>query len=105
VIAIGTGDDEAGQEIVAETGHQAARGVRREVSGGHDRRQIFAIHWGSKGVPGRTDGDGQSRCPCLGRDAKPGPTFADRALNQLSHPSRFFEGLRCRERPLATIRP
>ena len=48
------GDDQAGQEIVPETGHQPARGVRRDFTRGHGRRQIFAIHLGSRWTTARS---------------------------------------------------
>jgi len=39
------GDDQTGQKIVPESGHEAPRGVRR-ISRGLGRRQVVAVHWG-----------------------------------------------------------
>jgi len=91
VIAIGPATTRPRQEIVAETGHQP-RGRPEGGLRGHDRRADLSRFIG---VPREfrveTDGDGQSRCPCLGRDAKPGPTLLTAPSNQLSHPSRFLK--------------
>ena len=42
------GDDQAGQEIVPEPGHEAARSIRRKLRRGHGRGQIVAVHRGSR---------------------------------------------------------
>ena len=40
------GDDQTGEKIVAESGHEAPRHIRREFG----RRQIVAVHQGSRSV-------------------------------------------------------
>ena len=64
-------DNQSGQEIVAETGHQAGMGlIRQRLIGNLGRGQFFAVHRGSRS--GRT-----RHSSAIGR--KPRSGFADRA--------------------------
>ncbi len=42
------GHDQAGQKVIPETRHQAAMGLRRDFGRGLGRRQIVAVHGGSR---------------------------------------------------------